>query len=285
MKDTRDHCDIGVQAQIACLLEVLAPKPGNVHPEAGFRDTGVEHYLASAAAIGPPMSRAAHRGVGETIRDAVRATRRRVRTNTNLGIILLFAPLAKAASEAASSLRESLRGVLTGLTVEDAVEAYAGIREAKAGSLGSVERGDVRDPPNVSLLEAMALAADRDSIAREYITDFAITFERAAPALRSARGSALDWSAAIVQAFLDVLAEVPDTLIARKLGIDAAREVSRSAGEVLALGGVHTPGGRDAIARLDRQLRDPDNLRNPGTTADLIAAALFVNLLDSDEPL
>lgn len=285
MRSPQDRSDIGVRAQIACLLEVVAPKPGNVHPGAGFRDTGIEHYLASAAAIGPAMSRAADRGVGETIRDAVRATRRHVRTNTNLGIALLFAPLAKAAADAASPLRDSLRRVLKRLTVEDAIEAYAAIREAKPGSLGSVEREDVRDRPNVSLLEAMALAADRDSIAREYVTDFAITFERAAPAVRAARQAGLDWSGAIVQAFLDVLAEVPDSLIARKLGIDAAREASRGAAEVLARGGMHTGPGRRAIARLDQQLRDPDNLRNPGTTADLIAAALFVILLDPDEAL
>ncbi len=275
--------DIGVTAQIACLLEVSAPKPGNVAPSSGFDDAGLEHYLASAAAIGPPLAAGGGPGVGATIRAAVHETRKYVTVNTNLGIILLLAPLAKAAAACHRPLRISLGDVLARLTLEDAVEAYAAIREAGPGGLGIVQEQDVGQEPSVTLREAMALAADRDSIASEYVSDFAITFEKAAPALLAARWSGLGWSDAIVQAYLEVLADVPDTLIARKLGCAVAAEVSRSASDLVAMGGVRTEDGRRAVRAFDRALRTRSNERNPGTTADLMAAATFVLLMECGE--
>lgn len=277
--------DIQVAAQLACLFEISAPKPGNVTPTANFGDARFEHYLASAAAIGPPLAAAGSRGLGTTIRAAVLATRAYTTVNTNLGLILVLAPLAKAATTRRSPLRDGVREVLGGLSVTDAVETYAAIREAQPGGLGTVAEQDVRDEPGVTLREAMALAADRDSIAREYVTDFAITFEMAAPALAAARRSALGWWDAIVQTYLEVLAVVPDTLIARKSGRRTAEAVSRAAGEALAAGGVRTEAGRRAVAALDSDLRDPRNVRNPGTTADLMAAALFVVFREYGEPI
>lgn len=277
--------EIGVRAQLACLLEVAAPKPGNVRPGAPFGDATFEHFLASAAAIGPVMASADEKGVGATALAAVRACRRHVPVNTNLGIILLLAPLARAATRTNADLRASLREVLRGLTLDDAVDAYAAIREAIPGGLGSVPDQDVHAEPTVTLREAMALAAGRDSIAREYVTDFAITFEAAAPSLLAARGTLPGWPDAIAQAYLELLDQIPDTLIARKLGDAAANEVSRAAADVLAAGGIHTARGRGAAAELDRRLRDPGNRRNPGTTADLIAAGLFVVLGEWEGPL
>lgn len=279
--------DIQAAAQLACLFEISAPKPGNVTPTADFGDARFEHYLASAAAIGPALAGAGGRGLGATIRAAVRATRAYAEVNTNLGLILVLAPLAKAAAASRRSpLRDRLGVVLERLSVADAVETYAAIREAQPGGLGTVAEQDVRDEPSVTLREAMALAADRDSIAREYVTDFAITFEMAAPALLAARRSGMGWWDAIVQTYLEVLAAVPDTLIARKSGGSAAEAVSRAAGEVLAAGGVYTEAGRRAVAALDRDLRDHShNVRNPGTTADLMAAALFVVFREYGEPI
>jgi triphosphoribosyl-dephospho-CoA synthase len=73
---------------------------------------------------------------------------------------------------------------------------------------------------------------------------------------------------------------VPDTHIARKLGVAEADAVSRMAGEVRALGGTRSAAGRQALIDLDRELRDKRNRRNPGTTADLTCAALFVVILE-----
>lgn len=131
----------------------------------------------------------------------------------------------------------------------------------------------------MTLRDAMALAAARDAVAGEYASAFALTFELGLPALAAARGDGLAWGDATVEAYLALLAAAPDTLIARKLGFEAAAEVSRGARAALDAGGVRSDAGRRAVARFDHALRDERNTRNPGTTADLVAAALFTALL------
>jgi triphosphoribosyl-dephospho-CoA synthase len=278
--------EVAAAAQLACLLEASAAKPGNVAPGAPFHDTGYEDFLASAAAIGGTMARAGERPLGVTIRAAVEATSRWTRSNTNLGIVLLLAPLARAAFRRSggtapeASLRAHLATVVAGTTVDDAAELYAAIRLARPGGLGKADAEDVADAPTVTLREAMALAADRDGIAREYATDFASTFGVGAPALERALGDGLDWGDATIETYLTLLGDRPDTHIARKLGASVAAAVSRYARVVLDMGGVRTEAGRRAMAALDHDLRDARNARNPGTTADLTAAALFAVLLD-----
>ena len=276
---------VAAAAQLACLLEASAPKPGNVSPGRSFADIHYEDFLASAAAIGGPLVAAAAHPLGVTIRAAIEATAAWTPSNTNLGIVLLLAPLVRAATlepaGSATVLRDSLRRVLDATTVDDAREVYAAIRRASPGGLGRADAQDVADEPTVTLLEAMRLASDRDSIAREYTTAFAITFETAAPALEHARHDGLSWSNAVVETFLHVLAAVPDTHIARRAGEPLAVEVTREAQSVLAAGGVRSTEGRAAIHAFDLALRsgDPGNLANPGTTADLTAAAIFVVLV------
>jgi triphosphoribosyl-dephospho-CoA synthase len=271
--------EIAVLAQLACALEASAPKPGNVSPGRPFADTSYEDFLASAIAIGPALARAGDHPLGRTIRAATDATARVTDRNTNLGIVLLLAPLARAALSGAP-LRETLGSVLATTTVDDARQVYAAIRRAAPGGLGRARSQDIERDPTVTLLETMVLASSRDSIAREWRTDFALTFEIGAPALHQARTDDLSWSDAVTECFLTLLAAVPDTLIARKLGQDAACEVSRQARAVLDRGGVRTDEGRTAIQQLDTALRDERNRRNPGTTADLTAAAIFVTLVE-----
>ncbi len=138
------------------------------------------------------------------------------------------------------------------------------------------------DEPDATLLEVMRLAADRDGIAREYATAFDTTFTRAVPALAQACADGLDWGAAIVETYLDVLAATPDTHIARRAGLAAASGVSERAQVAVRRGGVRTAAGREAIAQLDAELRAGGNAHNPGTTADLTAAAIFVALLGGE---
>jgi len=272
--------DVAAAGQLACLLEVSAPKPGNVSPEHHFHDTRYEDFLASAVAIGPALSDATLHPLGATIRSAVEATRRWTRSNTNLGIVLLLAPLARAALRSGGTLRERVGRVLAETTVADATQVYAAIRQAGPGGLGETAAEDVSDTPTVTLREAMALAADRDAVAREYVTDFALTFGVGVPAVRLARQEGLAWTDAAVEAYLTLLASTADTHIARKLGQAEAESVSRRAGEVRAAGGTRSAAGRKALAALDAELRDPRNRRNPGTTADLTCAALFVVILE-----
>jgi triphosphoribosyl-dephospho-CoA synthase len=268
---------VAAAAQLACVLEASAEKPGNITPRHDFADTSYEDMLRSAIAIGPELGRAASRGVGETVLAAVRATRRVAGANTNLGIALLLAPLARAALRG-----ERVEDVLGALTLADAQAAYEAIRLAGAGGLDAPVEHDVRDAPEVGLREAMAFAAERDSVASEYATGYAITFGVGLPALRRALRDGLRPRSAVVEAFLALLAAVPDTLIARKRGRAAAERVSADAAAVLAAGGVRDDAGRSALARFDASLRGDGNALNPGTTADLVTAALFVALLEGD---
>lgn len=273
--------DVASAVQLACLLEVVAPKPGNVSPGRAFGDMRYEDFLASAAAIGPAFLDAGRQALGGTILAAVEATRRWTAANTNLGLILLLAPLAHAMLRKGDGpLRDAVRSVLQHSTVDDARQAYRAIRLAAPGGLGTVDAQDVATEPDVSLRDAMALAAPRDAIASEYATAYAITFETAAPALAAALDSGLEWPAAAVETSLTILAHQRDTLIERKLGRAAADAVSRDAAEVLASGGVRSDKGRMQLERFDAGLRDGTNRRNPGTTADLTAAALFVVIIE-----
>ena len=203
------------------MLEVSAFKPGNITPRHDFADTSYEDMLRSAIAVGPVFAGAGERGVGETVLAAVEATRRVAGTNTNLGIALLLAPLAKAAL-GDGELRARLGATLRALDVADARAAYAAIRLASAGGLRERVEHDVRSEPDIGLRDAMTSAAERDSIASEYVTDFALTFETGVPALVAALGDGLAVRDAIVELHLKLLDQAPDTLIARKRGAAAA---------------------------------------------------------------
>jgi triphosphoribosyl-dephospho-CoA synthase len=272
--------EVAAAGQLACLLEVSAPKPGNVSPERHFHDTRYEDFLASAVAIGPALSEAGKQPVGRVIRRAMEDTLRWTRSNTNLGIVLLLAPLARAALLEGGTLRQRLSRILIETTVDDAADVYAAIRRARPGGLGESAAEDVARAPTVTLRDAMGLAADRDAVAREYVTDFALTFQTGVPAVLAARRAGLVWTDAAVEAYLALLETVSDTHIARKLGPAEAAAVSRRAREVRAAGGTQSDAGRRALAAMDAELRDPRNRRNPGTTADLTCASLFVVILE-----
>jgi triphosphoribosyl-dephospho-CoA synthase len=285
MKTIHSAADIAASAQLACLLEASAPKPGNVSPGRHFADLTYEDFLTSAVAIAPAFMRVSDQSVGETIRQAIDATACRTKTNTNLGIVLLLAPLARAAAHGGAGgsedtpLRQVLRHILDETTVDDARQVYAAIRRARPGGLGRSDTQDVANEPDVTLLDAMRLAADRDGIAREYATGFALTFELSAPTLTRARADGLSWSDAIVETYLSLLAQAMDTHIVRRTGVAAAERVSALAREALEAGGVRSALGRHAIDRMDGAIRDARNSNNPGTTADLTAAAIFVTLI------
>jgi len=278
---TLPAADVAAAAQLACLLEASAPKPGNVSPDAAFRDATYEDFLASAAAIGPAVLGAGERPLGATIRAAVEATARWARSNTNLGLVLLLAPLARAARRPGEpALRPRLAATLAETTVADAQDAYAAIRLAAPGGLGRMGEQDVAGTPTRTLRDVMMLAVERDAVAREYATDFRATFEVGAPALRRALADRLPWRDAVVEAYLNLLAAAADTHIARKLGLAAAVTVQQRARAVVAAGGVRTAPGREALAALDRELRDDANTLNPGATADLSGAAIYAVLLE-----
>ena len=171
MRGNDDAKQIARCAVLACLLEATVRKPGNVHPQASFRDLTYADFVRSAHLIGPSFEHAGEWSVGRIVRDAVERTRREVSTNTNLGILLLLAPLASVPPGV--TIADGIGGVLAGLTREDARLVYEAIRLANPGGLGQVENEDVAAEPSVTLLEAMQLAADRDRIAQQFANNFA----------------------------------------------------------------------------------------------------------------
>ena len=255
------HRRLASLIEAACRAEARAPKPGNVHPAAAFEDLTYDDFVAAAIASAGPLSEGT---VGERVEAAVAASHAATGTNVNLGIALLIGVLAAVPDGEWPDAGPTLRR----LTLNDAEQVYAAIARCRPGGMGTVPQEDVAERPRVTLLGAMQLAAERDEIARLYATDFRDLFERDVPALRAAV-SRLGPPQGIVRFFVDRLARVADTLIARKCGPDVAAEASRRAA------------GGD-VPELDRWLRGDGHRRNPGTTADVVAATLFA-AMRSDE--
>jgi len=309
---------IGRLATLACLREVAAAKPGNVHRGADFEDVTLEDFQTSAVILGQVIDEMAERGVGETILAAIEATQAVTGTNTNLGLALLLVPLAKAAviarpqsdesdpSDAVdlklASLRicsKSMNQVLETLNANDANQVFSAIRAAKPGGMGTVAKGDINDSANseIGLVAAMTLAADRDLIARQFTNGFEQVLQDALPLLVEGFQRFQRPSSAIVFAHVSLMARFPDSLIQRKCGIKVAEHSQMLAQRALD----HFPeltdaNSRlplldsseslesywDAVGELDFWLRSDGHRRNPGTTADLIAAGLFVGMFNGE---
>ena len=265
----------------ACQLELRALKPGNVGYHAGGHGMQVEQFERSAEASAPALFEA-DINVGERILRAVKATREQVGDNTNLGIILLVAPIAQALINSASKqrLQDSLEDVLQNLTVEDAVNCYQAINIAEPGGMGEVADQDLSQTPSVTLLQAMKLAAEHDQIAQEYVTNYQNTFRYNLDLYvdYTNRWGHPEWAATAV--FLSQLLRQPDSLIIRKKGLLKAQEISDMiaplANQVLA---ASDPSRfKNELLSLDGQLKTAGI--NPGTTADITVATLFVAKLD-----
>lgn len=266
----------GELAELACVLEVTAPKAGNVHPGADFDDVTWADFVVSAALIRPTLDRVNELGVGGAVLQCVRDTSRVVGCNTNLGLVLLLAPLCAATTDV--SLREGVARVLRELTDHDAQAMYTAIAEAKPGGLGRVAKGDVQSAQVLPIVEAMRLASNRDAVARQYATGFADVLDRLASRLADLIAGDLPLDDAIVRLHLEQMAHEPDSLIVRKCGDDSAARAQRMAAATVA---ADWPGGARAAAafdELDAYLRDDGHQRNPGTSADLVGAAVFVTM-------
>lgn len=288
MPTTLPRSGAGWAATMACLLEAAAPKPGNVHPAAAFPDLTHDDLAAAALAIGPILEQAADMPLGWVILEAVRQSRRVTRSNANLGMILAIAPLAAVApdgwptaadEDSVASLSVAVAAVLGSLDAADTAAIWQAIGEARPGGMGTTERLDLSGPPPGNILDAMRLAAGHDSIATLWTTGYADVLGALIIDLSIALSRVVDWREAVVDAFLRQLARAPDSLILRRHGSRKAAEVSERAAAVVAC---DPPDRREAEAAFDRSLRDPVRI-NPGTTADLVAAALYV-LLRSQSP-
>jgi len=221
-------------------------------------------------------------GLGDAIYQAVKATREATGTNVNLGIVLLLAPLAAVPRQI--PLQPGIATILQGTTPEDAESVYAAIRLAFPGGMGNVSSQDIRERPTVNLVDAMRLAVDRDRIAEQYCTDFHLVFE-ARQKLSVLLDQTGDWEAAVIALQVWMMSVWPDTLIARKCGWEIARESAARAAALLPVEPDQPLLNPAQLAEFDRWLRADGHRRNPGTTADLVAATLFAALRDGLIPI
>ena len=265
----------------ACRMDVVAFKPGNVSLWAPGHAMQAADFLLSAR-VAVPYLTTPQASVGQRIEQAVNATLQAVACNTNLGIVLLLAPLALAAERASAiDLRARLGEVLCALDRNDAAACFRAICRAQPAGLGAVAAGDVRAPPAMDLLHAMRLAAVRDRIAAAYVSDYHEIFEVGVPTLVLARQRWHSLAWATTACYLRLLGHGPDTHIARKWGMALAEEVSARARAVeSAFKACENP--RTAVAQL-RAFDDELKSRgvNPGTSADLTVACVAVLLLQA----
>jgi len=269
---------IAAAFRAACVAELQALKPGNVHVYADGHRMTVDQFVRSAEAAAAPLCASSVR-VGQRIYDAVEATVAAVGVNTNLGIILLCAPLAAAAETWPDDLRLAVRTILDALDTADADLAFRAIVRAAPAGLGQVAHNDVFAPAKVTLRLAMADAAERDRIARQYVTGYADIFEGGLPRLAAAtaRGWAAPW--AVLSVYLGFLSAFPDSHVVRKYSLAAAENVRSAATKFhAALNASRDPAHLgDELAAWDAELKARGI--NPGTTADLTVATLFVREL------
>ncbi|MCH2181943.1 MAG: triphosphoribosyl-dephospho-CoA synthase [Mariniblastus sp.] len=272
----------GRLASTACLLEVCAPKPGNVHRGADFEDLVFEDFVVSAELLGAVIDRESELTLGELILQVVRTTRQCVGTNTNLGLALLLCPLARCLRAGDRQDSSGIARVLRDLGEGDSAAIYEAIRLAQPGGMRPVAVSDIDGPAPPDILEAMALAADRDLVARQYRDNYRTVFDEVVPALLTGRLKFNNLREAIVYAHVFILSRYGDSLIARKCGEETslqAQGLARLAVEAVENGGESYA---RALGDLDFWLRSDGHRRNPGTTADLIAAGLMVALGNGD---
>jgi triphosphoribosyl-dephospho-CoA synthase len=263
----------------ACEAELAAPKPGNVHLFAGGHGMEAQDFIDSAHAAALPLC-AEEASVGRRILDAVEATWSRVGCNTNLGIILLCAPLAHAAlREGEGTLREKLIATLDALDRDDADLAFRAILHAAPAGLGQAPQHDVAAPATIGLREAMALAAERDRVALQYVTGFADIFGLGLETIARSRARGDDRTMTTLRLFMGFASRFPDSHIGRKFGAETARSVMERIMEAAArLEAVDDREQAFSLAlEFDRNLKKDGY--NPGTSADLTVAALFVDSL------
>ena len=264
----------------ACILEATSPKAGNVYPGQSFPDLAFRQFIDAAEIAADAFGESAQR-FSVRIDSAVRRTVAACKTNVNLGIALLLGPLVAADERLALDVSSAgcgqwlaaVRAVLSELDGDDGTSIFGAIAAAAPGGLGQVDRWDVNRPQQqpIDVLAAMRDAAQRDRIALQYACGFQDLFEQVVPVLEAEIAQHGDLLTGIAMAQLRLLAAAPDSLIARKHGLDTAAQVQRAAQDL---------DSKDptSVAQLDAFLRRPGPRLNPGTTADLIAAGLYVLL-------
>jgi triphosphoribosyl-dephospho-CoA synthase len=271
----------------ACLAELEALKPGNVHIFADGHGMQVQDFIASAEVSAPALCDDevyGQRTLGQRTLQALQATYSKVGCNTNLGIVLLAAPLVQARLQFQElPLQTALHQVLQQTTVEDAACVYEGIRLVSPAGIGQRDAHDVSQPPQITLLHAMQLASQNDMVAQQYVDAYATIFSTAMPLYEvySARWERSAW--ALTAIYLYWLSSVPDSHIQRKYGADVASQIQHTAGEhYTAFTALENPKHyMPALLKWDAELKQARI--NPGTSADLtVITAMISSLINAE---
>jgi len=272
----------GQMASWVCQLEVTAPKPGNVHRGADFEDVTLGDFLSSGIALGSAIdAQPITGGTGSMILSAVERTGMVTRTNTNLGMVLLICPLAKLVQRAEPIVSQNIAAEIESIIGAESQAVYQAIAAAKAGGLSQVDKHDVNDSASApeKLIDAMKIASDRDMVAKQYCCGYADVIEFVLPAIEEGLLRFGKISPAIVWGHVKTMARFPDSLINRKLGDSVARKSAAMAAQCLEqLTNADDDDFWRYVGDLDFWLRSNGHRRNPGTTADLIAAALYIGV-------
>jgi triphosphoribosyl-dephospho-CoA synthase len=321
--------DVMNAAQLAASLEVSAtPKPGNVHRNADYPSTRFEHFLSGAVALGPAISSAASQGIkvgsdvikyseigiGKYVKQAVKDVNSwHNGGNTHLGSIMLFTPLAAAAAilkkhegkVKIDSLRKEATKVMESTTNEDALEFYGAISSLNIGWLGQIRSKDLPDigsskslnqieESGSTFFEIMKFSSEWDGIACELTNGLSASFKIGYPSFIKTYKETEDVNMATVNTFLKILSEIPDTFIARKIGLDITKDISEAVKMGMPISrtisekskkilddhnGMLSTRGKKEIEKMDEELRRSAGHLNPGTTADITAASLMIALL------
>lgn len=266
-----------------CLCqEVESLKPGNVHRFAAGHDMTVADFLRSAEVTAPILAKTSL-SAGERLLEAVRATRAAAGCNTNLGMLLLFVPLVMAVERPRrGALQQRLHAALQELdTTAEAMLYFEAIRVASPGGLGRVEEHDVNSRPEVGVLAAMCAAQHRDRIARQYTHDYEDLFGEPLVILGecSERWHSVEWS--LVACYLSFLSQFHDSHIIRKYGEPVASEVRQQAEKIstIFIKAGNPEEAAPLLLKFDARLKAEGI--NPGTSADLAAACLFIHELET----
>ncbi len=274
-------------AQLAMILEVSAtPKPGNIDRDHNYTDTRFEHFLASAVGVYPIMEKAARSksGVGTLIHEAVAESGKWQKGgNTHFGAFILLIPLVMGAGkcENKTCLKAQAQKVVRETTVEDAIELYRAFSKAKVKvkpvsdlDLGDNSSIDKIEEQGLTLYNLMEISCGYDMIAKEWTNGFERSFECAASIQDKIKKHG--FNDAVVLTFMELLSSNKDTFIQTKFDSKKAEEVSMRAKEILKKGSID--GIRDEIRSFDEELLNEGV--NPGSTADIIIAGLFVSLFE-----
>ena len=269
--------NLAAQVYDCFICDINALKPGNVGRHGAGHGMECADFIRRAQVVTPILCN--HRlRLGKRILDGVEATLAAVHCNTNLGMLLLIAPVVRVFEQLVSpeDFKDVIKPTLVSLGPQEAQDIFAAIRLANPGGLGKVDKYDVNSPLEIDIFSAMDAAKDRDLIALQYANGYREVVNLGIKCLQNYhnRWNSVEW--AVVACYLMYMASFPDSHIRRKHGMEIAEQVRKKTVSVRErFTDCDNPGdAKDVLMIFDRELKESEI--NPGTCADLTIASLLL---------